>query len=107
MLEDSFDLEGMQAGMKDFKRLTDAFHHRLASCCTDYLLLSNEGCGRCEKCTYPLQPCRFPEMLHHSLEGYGLMVYELAGQAKMPYHNGAGTATFFGAVCFHEPDMRG
>ena len=65
-----------------------------------YLLLSNEGCGRCSQCTWPDAPCRFPEKLHHSLEGYGFIVSELANLAGIPYNGGPNTVTFFGALLY-------
>ena len=102
-LEDSFDFEGMIAGLQDFKQGVDAFQGHLDCILSDYLLLSNEGCGRCAECTYPDAPCRFPHLLHHSLEGYGFIVNELANDAGIRYHNGANTVTYFGALLFNEP----
>lgn len=103
-LEDSFDYEGMIEGMRDFKhlmaRLDDAVRERLGDC----LFLSNEGCGRCETCTYPGAPCRFPQRLHHSIEGYGLNVSEMAVQAGMKYNNGPNTVTYFGGVLLNESE---
>ena len=99
-LEDSFDFEGMGAGLRDFKGLVDALQQKLDGILSGYLLLSNEGCGRCAACTYPDAPCRFPQRLHHSLEGYGFVVNELAEAAGLRYHNGANTVTFFGALLF-------
>lgn len=99
-LEDSFDFEGMTAGLQDFKNTVDLFEKKLKGTLPVYQLLSNEGCGRCTECTYPDKPCRFPHLLHHSLEGYGFIVTELAGQAGIRYHNGADTVTFFGALLF-------
>ena len=52
-LEDSFDFEGMIAGLHNFKHLVDRFQQNLTNILSDYLLLSNEGCGRCSSCTYP------------------------------------------------------
>lgn len=101
-LEDSFDFEGMTEGLLNFKQLVDTFQQKLAGTLSDYLLLSNEGCGRCAQCTYPDAPCRFPQLLHHSLEGYGFMVNELAGQADIRYNNGSNTVTFFGALLFRQ-----
>lgn len=99
-LEDSFDFEGMQAGMVQFKQTVD----RLADCVKpiveNSLILSNEGCNRCKACTYPDTPCRFPEKLYPSIEGFGFIVSELAGQAGIKYNNGPNTVTFFGAVVF-------
>lgn len=99
-LLDSFDLEGMRFGMRDFKRLLDSFEEEVQGTLTNYRLLSNEGCGRCKKCTYPDSPCRFPDRLHHSLEGYGFIVNELAKAANVRYNNGPNTVTFFGALLY-------
>ena len=99
-LTDSFDLEGMQAGLLDFKDAVDAFDRQIQPQLHHYLLLSNEGCGRCSQCTWPDAPCRFPEKLHHSLEGYGFIVSELANLAGIPYNGGPNTVTFFGALLY-------
>lgn len=101
-LEDSFDFEGMMAGMHDFKLTADKFNLLVKNILTDYILLSNEGCQKCETCTYPNAPCRFPETLHHSLEGYGFIVSELACQAGIKYSNGTNTVTYLGALIFND-----
>ena len=87
--------------MRDFKRAVERFDERLKALVTDYMLLSNEGCGRCETCTYPSAPCRFPDRLYHSIEGYGFAVNELAAEAGLRYNNGVNTVTFFGALLFN------
>lgn len=100
-LEDSFDFEGMSAGLLDFKKVVDLLDSNLKALLCDYLLLSNEGCGKCTTCTYPHAPCRFPEFLHHSLEGYGFIVSELAAKSGICYNNGSNTVTYFGVLLFH------
>lgn len=97
-LEDSFDFEGMQDGMKKFKEASRALNDYLRPTGMKYLLLSNEGCDLCKKCTYPDAPCRFPEKATGSLEGYGIFVSELANQAGIKYNNGPNTVTYFGAL---------
>lgn len=99
-LEDSFDFEGMKDGMLEFKNSVDRFQDIISTYIKDYLLLSNEGCGRCSECTYPNAECRFPSRLHHSLEGYGFIVSDLARAAGIKYINGEGTVTYFGALVF-------
>lgn len=99
-LEHSFDIEGMHNALLCFKGSVDIFDENLKVFLLDYLLLSNEGCGRCTKCTYPDSPCRFPEYLHHSIEGYGFNIYELAKAAGIEYNNGENTVTFFGGLLF-------
>ena len=101
-LEDSYDFEGMGKAMRDFKdiahRLDDAVRPELKA----FLMLSNEGCGMCSACTYPNSPCRFPEKVHGSIEGYGIFVSKLAQQAGIKYNNGKDTVTFFGALLYNE-----
>ena len=101
-LEDSFDFEGMTAGLHAVKKPVDVFAEKIDERLTDYLLLSNEGCGRCETCTYPSSPCRYPSRLYHSIEGYGFVVSELAKHAGIRYINGADTVTYFGALLFRQ-----
>jgi len=101
-LEDSFDFEGMTAGLHHFKKTVDTFQTFIDDILSEYLLLSNEGCGRCKTCTYPDASCRFPAQLHHALEGYGFSVNELAAQAGIRYNNGPNTVTFFGALLFND-----
>ncbi len=98
-LENSFDLKGMMQGHRQFKDVCDRLHERLSGPC---LLLSNEGCIRCRTCTYPDAPCRFPDRLFPSLEGYGILVNKLAEAAGISYQAGANTVTYFGIVCYHK-----
>ena len=101
-LKDSYDFEGMENALFSFKDSVDIFDEKLKLFLSDYLLLSNEGCGRCKKCTYPDSLCRFPEHLHHSIEGYGFQIYELAKAAGIKYNNGENTVTFFGGLLFRK-----
>lgn len=101
-LEDSFDFEGMVEGGRQFKALMDELDGLAREHLEAYMLLSNEGCGRCSKCTYPDAPCRFPDKLHPSIEGYGFNVSRLAAQAGIRYNNGPDTVTYFGALLFRE-----
>jgi predicted metal-binding protein len=99
-LEDSFDCEGMAAGHAGFKALCDRLHRLAAGEYPQTLLLSNEGCRRCGSCSYPDGPCRLPDVLFPSIEGYGIRVKELADAAGIAYNNGKNTVTYFGALFF-------
>jgi predicted metal-binding protein len=104
MLEDSFDLDGMKRSMNDFKRIAHEVESAAKPYLKNYLVLSNESCNTCTTCAYPDTPCRFPEQLHHSIEGYGILVAELAEQAAVNYNNGENTVTYFGALLFNHTD---
>jgi len=100
-IEDSFDFEGMMNAGRKFRDKVNDFDEHVKQVLGEYTMLSIEGCDKCNDCTYPDAPCRFPELLHHSLEGYGLIVNELAVDAGMHYNNGANTVTYFGALLFN------
>jgi predicted metal-binding protein len=104
-LEDSFDFDGMMRSMSDFKQIAHDVESVVKPYLKRYLVLSNESCNTCKTCTYPDAPCRFPEQLHHSIEGYGILVSELAKQATVNYNNGENTVTYFGALLFNDIDV--
>lgn len=99
-LEDSLDWDGILTAVEEFPTVCDRLKEALKGKLADVLILSNEGCKRCEKCTYPDAPCRSPELFYPALEGYGIMVAETAKVAGINYTNGKDTVTFFGAVLF-------
>lgn len=101
-LEDSFDYEGMMAGMREFKHVVRTVEAGLRPHAGKLLMLSNEGCDLCGECTYPDKPCRYPERAHGTLEGYGIFVSELATLAGMRYNNGPETVTYFAGVLFDQ-----
>lgn len=100
-LDDSFDYEGMSSGHKQFKIMCDDLGGIVSTYLSDFLLLSNEGCIRCEKCTYPDSACRFSGELYPSIEGFGIYVNLLAEAAHVNYINGTNTVTYFGALLFN------
>lgn len=64
------------------------------------LILSTEGCMICKTCTYPNQPCRFPDRMYPATEGYGILVTQLAKTCNIKYNNGANTLTYFSVIFF-------
>jgi predicted metal-binding protein len=106
-MEDSFDFEGMMTAMRNFKEVAQKVDDEVKPFLSDYLILGNEGCGKCETCTYPDNPCRFPEKVHGSIEGYGVFVNKLAEEAGMTYNNGANTVTYFGALLYNNENNIG
>jgi predicted metal-binding protein len=103
-IEGSYDFEGMMDALKAFKTVVNALDDDLRLTMSGYLLLGNEGCGKCKDCTYPDKPCRFPDTIHHSIEGYGVYVFKLAKQAGISYNNGENTITYFGALLYNEAE---
>lgn len=98
-LEDSFDYEGMMEGYRAFKMLCDRLYDIVRKQMQSFLLLSNEGCIRCKRCTYPSAACRIPDRLFPALEGYGIQVAQLAKVAGLSYGR-AGAVTYFGMLLY-------
>ena len=97
-LEDEFDFETME---KTGKRHGDAFislMSEIKKIYPDALGMGAGTCGRCEKCTYPDAPCRFPDSSYSSMEAYGLWVSSVCSGSGMPYNNGKGTITYVSCV---------
>ncbi|MBQ4055112.1 MAG: DUF2284 domain-containing protein [Clostridia bacterium] len=101
-LEDSFDIEGMDDARLEFRKLCEDVRAALLPIIPDHRLLANGGCSRCEKCSYPDAPCRFPDTAFQALEGYGVIVSELAKQAGIKYINGRDTVTYFAMILYNE-----
>ncbi len=99
-LEDSFDYEGMMAGGKSVSILLRKILTELRADGVPHMALGCEGCGLCEKCTYPDAPCRHPELAIPSVEACGINVVELSRNIDIKYNNGPNTVTYFCIVLF-------
>ncbi len=95
-LEDDFDWEGIEALGKRHGENFQKLRARLRDDYPDMLALGAGGCKNCAKCTYPDAPCRFPDKMTYSMEGFGLFVTRVCQQCGIPYNHGRGTMTFSG-----------
>lgn len=97
-LEDSFDIEGItdtaQRHQENMNRMLSA----LRSLYPGLYAMGAGGCRRCEKCTYPDAPCRFPEDLTYSMEASGLVVSEVCTANGVRYNYGPNTIAY--TSCF-------
>lgn len=100
LLENKYDVEKWkEAGMKH-EEVTDAVAGIFEKCFKKIFVLSTEGCAICPSCTYPDNPCRFPERMHPATEAYGILVTDLSKKCGIRYNNGARALTFFSVVFF-------
>lgn len=97
-IEDSFDIEGMNAG----REAHQVVHDEVCAIARDFdvVILGAGACTICEKCTYPNAPCRFPDKASTSIEACGINVVELASDNGINYVNGQNTVTYFSIVFF-------
>ena len=95
-LEDDFDYEGIEAlGIRHRETFLKLLE-RLRQDYPDLLALGAGGCRNCKECTYPDNPCRFPEKMVYSMEGFGLFVTQVCRDCGLAYNHGRGTMTYSG-----------
>jgi len=96
-LEDSMDYESMQEGQEN-QKARFAKMYELLNFRSDVLPMSSGTCTKCKKCTYPDEPCRFPEYQYSSMEAYGLLVSQVCKDNGLPYYYGPNTVAY--TSCF-------
>lgn len=87
-IEDSMDFEAMMDIEAEHKEHFFAANDLLKKEYPDLLALGAGCCTICAKCTYPDQPCRFPEKRISSLEAYGIVVSDLCKRNNLAYYYG-------------------
>jgi uncharacterized 2Fe-2S/4Fe-4S cluster protein (DUF4445 family)/predicted metal-binding protein len=102
-LEDPYDYPSMEHALQDIMKHTLTLDEGLKSgdLHGSYEILASGSCMICTKCTYPDQPCRFPEKMLVSMQALGLDVADLAEKVQMTYYHGPKTITYFVTVFFH------
>ena len=106
-MEDDFDIETMEeAGDLQKQRVLDlAAAIEEAGLSAESMTLTSGSCTLCSTCTYPDEPCRFPEKRLVSMEAAGLVVSEVCELAAVPYNHGPLTITFSGCVLYNSRQM--
>lgn len=97
-LEDSFDFEGLAELGKRHGKNFKALSARLRQDYKNMIPLGTGGCSTCKECTYPDAPCRFPDQLSYSMEGFGLFVSQVCKDNGLEYNHGPNTMTY--SACF-------
>ena len=88
-IEDGFDFEAMMEIEADHKEQFSEMHETLRDSGVDVLALGAGCCMVCAKCTYPDEPCRFPNKRIASMEAYGMVVLEVCKANGLQYYYGA------------------
>lgn len=97
-LEDSFDFEEMMNLEKSHKRAITKFISEITQIHPDAFVLGAGTCTTCKECTYPDEPCRFPEKRVSSMEAFGMVITDVCQANNIPYYYGEGTLTYVGCV---------
>lgn len=97
-LEDEYDYEGMFDAAKEFDLAFRTAYYKLREMkeFEGMYALSAGGCNICEKCTYPDEPCRFPDKILSSLESHGIYVLDLAKKCDVKYRKSPKHIDYYG-----------
>lgn len=104
LLEDSFDIEGMQDAARNHARVSQKIQAAVIPLVGQNCFhLSCGGCNLCESCAKKEdKPCCFPDKALIPMEGAGVDVYNTTKDTPLKYINGQNTVTYFGMVLFEE-----
>lgn len=95
-LEDAMDGETMMEAQEDHKEFFKEFRVYLQELYPNMLALGAGCCTVCKKCSYPDEPCRFPEKAISSMESYGMIITDVCQENDLPYYYGDCTITYTG-----------
>lgn len=97
-MEDSFDfasvMEIERRHKQNFRRMFDALRARREA----VLALGAGCCTQCANCSYPDQPCRFPDQMISSMEAYGMLVLDVCKANGLQYYYGSNKMSY--TSCF-------
>lgn len=99
-VRDVMDMEEMLRTRKAHEDITDGINQYLIQKGLETFVLSTESCDICGQCTYPHEPCRFPDKMHPCLEAYGIVVPTLVEREQMEYFLGGNTVLWFSLILF-------
>ena len=97
-LEDSLDYESMMEIEARHKDHFAQLEKILRKSYPDMLALGAGGCTKCEICTYPDAPCRFPGQAFASMEAFGMLVLQVCKANNLTYYYGPNTMAY--TSCF-------
>ena len=64
------------------------------------LVLTDGGCKYCGECTYPDEPCRFPDQMLPSISAYGIMMEEYMKSQNIEFKFRDNGMTLYGLVLY-------
>ena len=88
-VEDGFDFEAMMEIESDHREHFADMYDALREAGVPVLAIGAGCCTQCAKCTYPDEPCRFPEKMISSMEAYGMLVLEVCKANGLQYYYGS------------------
>ena len=100
-IKDSLDWEAMMQIEKNHKINFSKLCQELKNEFTSIMPMSAGSCSLCETCTYPENPCRYPEKMSPSMEACGIFVSKLCENNGLAYNYGPTNMAFTSCVLFN------
>jgi len=97
-LEDDLDWDGIMETGALHKENFGKMREELSKKYPDLLAMGAGECKVCETCTYPDEPCRFPDKMEVSMEASGLFVSKVCTDNDLKYNYGSEKIAF--TSCF-------
>lgn len=101
-IEDSLDFEGIMEVKENHDTRFKACVEKLREQVPDLLPLADGACTICSKCTYPDEPCRFPDKSLSSMEAFGLFVSDVCRKNDVAYNYGPGKMCYSGCFLYND-----
>ena len=99
-VEDIADLNQTLATRGPHQEITRRAEALVKQQCGEALALSAEACARCESCTYPGGPCRFPEEMLPCVESHCILVPDLAERCGVDYCVSGSIVTWYSLILY-------
>ncbi len=101
-MEDDYDWDAIELAGKRCKESLERLSVQLKNLGKDVFPMGNGGCDKCSVCSYPNEPCRFPEEINYSMEACGLFVNRECKKAGLEYNYGPQTMTMVATIFVKE-----
>lgn len=101
-IEDSLDFEGIMEVKEQHDERYRECVGKLKEVIEDLLPLADGACTNCAKCTYPDEPCRFPDRMMSSMEAFGLFVSDVCTKNGVAYNYGPGKMCYSGCFLYND-----
>lgn len=100
--EDTMDWEAMMEAADKNKEHGEKFVEYILANKLDCFFMTSGACTRCEKCTYPDAPCRFPDRVYPSMEACGLFVSKVCTDNGVKYNYGAEIIAYTSCLLYND-----
>lgn len=94
------DIDETLATRGDHEEITKMAADMVKQQADDVYVLSSEACALCEKCAYPDEPCRHPELMNPCVESHGIILTALAEKYGIEFQYGGNIVTWFSLIFY-------